>query len=176
MNKLLSLALSLALCVPAVAQRAPSPKIDQTITAGDVKMSLNYTSISYGEGTTVTALLSKEGGEMRAMMNERAASRPMATFTTSVAVKCGDVALAAGEYQVYFTVGDDLVVSMHFKQGEKDVATKLKLDNGTHESKRLLMCLYAEETGAGVYLSFGKMTGMVSFVPAKKDEKKEEKK
>jgi hypothetical protein len=164
MKKLLSLVLAVALCAPAFAQRGP--KLEQTITSGDAKMSLNYTSLSYGEGKTVGMLLDKEGGkEMRQMMNERSANRPLATFTTSIGVKCGDAVLAAGEYQVYFTVGDDLVWTIHFKQGEKVVSSKIKLDDSQHESKRLLMCLYAEEAGAGVYLSFGKMSGMLSFQP-----------
>ena len=96
MKKLLSFVLAVALCAPFFAQRGP--KIEQSITAGDVKMSLNYTSLSYGEGKTVAALLDKEGGkDMRAMMNERSAGRPMATFTTSVECKCGDATLASAE-------------------------------------------------------------------------------
>jgi hypothetical protein len=170
MKKLLSFVLAVALCAPVFAQRGP--KIEQSITAGDVKMSLNYTSLSYGEGKTVAALLDKEGGkDMRAMMNERSAGRPMATFTTSVECKCGDATLAAGEHQVYFTIGDDVAFNMHFKQGDKVASTKLTLANGEHESKRLMMCLYAEEAGAGTYLAFGKMSGMVSFVPTKKEGK-----
>lgn len=170
MKKLLSFALALALCAPIFAQA--NPKIDQTITAGDVKMSLNYTARSYGEGKTVAMLMDKEGGkEMRAMMNERMAARPMATFSSTVDCKCGDAMLPAGEHQIYFTVGDDLAITMHFKQGDKTVSTKLALKEEGHEAKRLLMCLYAEETGAGVYLAYGKMSGMVSFVPAKKEGK-----
>ena len=170
MNKLLSLALSLALCAPIFAQRGP--KLEQSITAGDVKMSLNYTSISFGEGKTVATLMSKEGGEMRTMINERASSRPAATFTTSIDVKCGDLTLAAGEHKVYFTVGDDLAISINFKSGDKVQTSKLELaaDAG-HESKQLMMCLYANDKGgAGVYLAFGKMSGMVDFVPAAKAE------
>lgn len=171
MKKLLSFVLALALSVPAFAQA--NPKIDQSITAGDVKMSLNYTSRSYGEGKTVGMLMDKEGGkEMRAMMNERMAARPMATFSSSVDCKCGDAMLPAGEHQIYFTIGDDLAITMHFKQGDKTVSTKLQIDtNSQHESKRLVMCLYAEEAGAGVWLGFGKMSGMASFVPAKKEGK-----
>lgn len=164
MKKLLSLVLAVAICAPAFAQRGP--KLEQTITSGTTKMTLNYTSLSYGEGKTVGTLLDKEGGkEMRQMMNERSANRPLATFSTSINVKCGDAVLAAGEYGVYFTVSDELVWTINFKQGEKVVSSVVKLDDSQHESKRLLMCLYAEEAGAGVYLSFGKMSGMLSFQP-----------
>ena len=43
MKKLLSFVLAVALCAPVFAQRGP--KLEQSITAGDVKMSLNYTSV-----------------------------------------------------------------------------------------------------------------------------------
>lgn len=168
MKKLLSLALAVVLCAPAFAQRGP--KLEQTITLGDAKMTLNYTSLSYGEGKTVATLLDKEGGvDTRKMVNERAVARPQATFSTTIEVKCGDATLVAGEYQVYFTVSDDLVWNINFKQGDKVTSQKLKLEDSQHESKRLLMCLYAEEAGAGVYLAFGKMSGMLSFAPAKKE-------
>ncbi|MBL9076240.1 MAG: DUF2911 domain-containing protein [Planctomycetes bacterium] len=164
MKKLLTVALSLALCLPVFAQRGP--KLEQTITVGETKMSLNYTSLSYGEGKTIGMLLDKEGGkEMRAMMNERSANRPLATFKTSIDVKCGDAVLAAGEYQVYFTVDEEMTWSINFKMGEKVTSTKLQISDSQHESKRLLLCLYAEEEGAGVYLSFGKMSGMLSIQP-----------
>lgn len=167
MKKLLSLSLLLSLCLPLVAQRGP--KLEQAITAGDVKMTLNYTSISYGEGKTVAALLSKDGAEMRKMMNERASSRPVATFTTTVDCKCGDAVLAAGEHKIFFTVGDDLAINMNFQSGDKLQTVKLDLKSDTgHESKQLLMCLHAGDNGgAGVYLAFGKMGGMVQFTPAK---------
>lgn len=170
MKKLLTLALSLTLCTPIFAQRGA--KLEQTLTAGDVKMSLNYTSIPLNEGKTMATLLSKEGAEMRAGMNERLASRPIATFTTSVDVKVGELTLAAGEHKVYFTVGDDAAISMNFKTGDKVQSTKLTLSSESgHESKQLLMCLYAnDKAGAGVYLAFGKMSGMVDFVPAAKAE------
>lgn len=170
MKKLLSFALAIALCAPVFAQRGA--KLEQTITMGDAKMSLNYVSISYGEGKTVGTLLSKEGGDMRKMFNERMAARPTTQFKTSIDVTCGDAKLAAGDYDVYFSIDDDLVVSMNFKQGDKVTSTKLKLNMaGQHEGKKLLMCLYSEEAGAGVYLSFGKIEGMISFVPTKKDGK-----
>lgn len=170
MKKLLSFVLAVALCAPAFAQRGP--KVEQTLTAGTAKMSLNYTSLAYGEGKTVGMLLDKEGGkDMRQMMNERSSNRPLASFATSIPVKCGDAVLAAGEYQVYFTVNDDLVWSINFKQGDKVASTTIQLADGGHESKRLLMCLYAEEEGAGVYLAFGKMSGMLSFQPHAAEEK-----
>jgi hypothetical protein len=165
MKKLLSLALAALLCAPAFAQR---PKIEQSIAMGDVKMSLNYQSIPYGGGKTAEALVSKEGADMRAHMNKRWADRPLATFTSSVDVKCGDLTLTAGEHQVYFSVGDDLKWSINFKSGDKVQTMKLALQDGggEHMAKQLLMALYAEPNGAGVYCAFGSWQTMLTFVPA----------
>ena len=177
MKKILSLVLAAALCAPAFAQKQgmsnnDAPTLKQSIVAGDVKMSLDYTSITWATGSTMTMLADKEkGAKARQRVNGGAAGAPLASFSTSIDVSCGDVTLAAGEYQVYFTIGDDLAWSLNFKSGEKVLTTKLKLENSDHESKRLLMCLYAEEKGAGVYLSFGKMSGMLAFAPAMKKDK-----
>jgi hypothetical protein len=163
MKKLLSFALTVALCAPLFAQRA---KIEQSIAMGDVKMSLNYTSLPYGEGKTVDMLMSKEGGDMRNMWNNNAANRAVATFSTSVDVKCGDLTLPAGEHKIYFTVGDDMKVSANFKMGDKVQTMPLAMmPAGEHMAKQMLMCLYAEPNGAGVYCAFGKMQTMLTFVP-----------
>lgn len=165
MKKFLSFVLAVAICAPAFAQRGP--KLEQSIAIGDVKMSLNYTSINFGEGKTIGTLMSKEGAEMREGMNTRMAARPGATFITTVDCKCGDVTLAAGEHKVYFTIGEDLVWSLNFKSGEKVQSVKLTLTDSGHESKQLMMCLYAADGGAaGVYLAFGKMSGDIKFTAA----------
>lgn len=177
MKKMLSLVLAAALCVPAFAQKQGmsnnnAPTVKQTVMAGDAKMSLDYTSITWASGSTMTALADKEkGARQRQRVNGNAANAPLAAFSTSIDVTCGDITLPAGEYQVYFTIGDDLEWSLNFKSGDKVTTTKLKLASGEHESKRLMMCLYAEDAGAGVYLAFGKMSGMLSFAPAKKEGK-----
>jgi hypothetical protein len=42
----------------------------------------------------------------------------------------------------------------------------LPLAEAEHESKRLMLCLYAgEEEGAGVYVAFGKHSGMLDLKP-----------
>ena len=175
--KILTLALAAALCAPALAQKmgmtnTNAPTIKQTITANDVTMSLDYTSITWADGATMTRLADKENGaRVRERVNKTAPNEPLATFKSSVDVKFGDVSLPAGEYQVYFTVGDDLAWSLNFKSGDKVHTTKLQLSDATgHESKRLLMSLYAGDGGgAGVYLAFGKMGGMLNITPAPKN-------
>ncbi len=174
MKQLLSFALAVALCAPAFAQKMGSsnsnaPTVKQTVMAGDAKMSLDYTSITWAGGATMTAIADKEKGErIRTRVNSQAAEKPLATFSTSVDVTCGDLKLAAGEYQVYFTIDADLAWNLNFKSGDKVMTQKLKLEDSGHESKRLMMCFYAEDNGAGVYLAFGKQSGMLSFAVAKK--------
>jgi hypothetical protein len=173
MKKLLSFALAAALCAPAFAQKMGStngnaPALAQSITIGDAKMSLDYTSITWADGKTMTAIADKEkGGRARERVNRTAANAPLGKFTTSIDCKCGDVTLPAGTYDVFFTIGDDLAWSLNFKSGDKVMTTKLELKSGEHESKRLQMLLHATDDGAGAWLSFGKMSGMLAFAPAK---------
>lgn len=177
MKILLSAVLAAALCTPAFAQRMGSanrnaPMLKQSITAGDATMSLNYTSITWASGKTMTALADKENGaRARKMVNDSAAQQPLADFSTSVDVMCGDLHLAAGDYKLYFTVDDECAWHLNFQGKGQDAAQSMKLDlqNSEHESKRLMMCLYAEETaGAGVYVAFGSSSGMLSFKPHEK--------
>jgi hypothetical protein len=112
--------------------------------------------------------MAKDGGQMRTMMNDRSSARPLATFTSSVEVKCGELTLPAGEHKLYFTIGDDLKWSANFKMGDKVQSMKLTTtDASEHMSKQLLMCLYPEPNGAaGAYVAFGNVQTMLSFVPA----------
>jgi hypothetical protein len=173
MSKFVSFALAAALCAPAFAQKmgmtnANAPAIEQTIMAGDAKMSLNYTSITWSGGKTMTQIMDKEKGERaRTRVNSTAKEAPLGTFTTSVDVTCGDLKLAAGEYQVYFTINDKLEWQINF-QGKETHTMTLPLADSGEESKRLLMCLYAgdKDGSAGVYVSFGKKMCMLTFAPA----------
>jgi hypothetical protein len=174
MKKLLSFAFAAALCTPLFAQKMGStntnaPTLKQSIVAGDAKMSLDYTSITWADGKTIARLMDKEGGaKAREGFNARGSKAPLATFSTSIDVKCGDLQLAAGEYSVYFTIDNDCAWQINFQNKDGKAQTmKLKLEGSEHESKRLLLCLYAEDAGAGVYVSFGKQSGMLSFAPAK---------
>lgn len=178
MKKILTLALALAVCAPAVAQKMGgtnrnAPKISQSIEAGKASMSLNYTAITWADGRMMKALADKEkGAGMRKHVNDSAPDSPLAMFKTSVDVTCGDLHLAAGEYKVYYTIDDDCAwhINFHGKDADKPMSMKLELMGSEHENKRLLMCLYAEDKGAGVYIAFGDKTGMLTFAPAMKKE------
>ncbi len=172
MTKILSFVLAAALCAPAFAQKMGStnsdaPTVKQTVMAGDAKISLDYTSITWASGKTMARIMDKEkGAGVRERVNGSAGDSPLGSLTTSVDLKCGDLLLPAGEYQIYFTIGDDLAWSINFKSGDKTHTMKLALSDSEHESKRLMLCLYAgEEEGAGVYVAFGKHSGMLDLKP-----------
>jgi hypothetical protein len=174
MKKLLSLVLAAALCAPAFAQKTPAnanaPAIKQSLTIGDVKMSLDYAAVSYGEGKTVARVMDKANADLRKRINEMAPTAAIGKFSTSVDAKIGDVTLAAGDYDVFFTVNEDASVNINFKMGDKVTTSKLALmPQAGHEHKMLVMSLHAgDDGGAGVYLGYGKMSGMMTIVPAAK--------
>lgn len=170
MKKFLSLVLIAAMCAPAIAQKRGgmnrnAPAIKQSLTAGEATMSLDYTAITFASGGWMKELETPEGREGH---NKQAAEKPLAMFKTSVDVTCGELQLVAGEYKVFFTLDEKNAWVINFQLGDKVQSMKLKLEDSGHESKRLLLCLYAEEKGAGVYVAFGKQTGMLSFAPAAK--------
>lgn len=179
MKKFLTFALAAALCAPAFAQRMGSsnsdaPAMKQSINAGAATMSLDYTAITWASGSTMSRILDKEkGANMRKRVNGSAAESSLGTFTTSVDCKVGETMLAAGEYKVYFTIGEDLAWSINFQGKDGKVNTvALKLADSGHESKRLMLCMYATDGGAGVYVAFGKQSGDLQIAAAAKTEGK----
>jgi len=174
MKKILSFVLAAALCAPAFAQKMGStnssaPALKQSIEAKGASMNLDYQAITWAEGKTMARIMDKEkGAAFRKRLNESAADNALGMFKTSVDVSCGDTVLAAGEYSVFFTIDEDLNWSINFKSGEKVHSHKLTLADSGHESKMLLLCLYAAEKGAGVYIAFGNKSGELSFAPVAK--------
>lgn len=171
-TKLLSFALAVAFCAPAFAQKMGStntdaPMVKQTVETGDAKISLDYTSITWADGRTMGRIMDKEAGAgARQMVNKRASAEPLGTMKTSVDLMCGDLHLPAGDYKVFFTITDNLEWQINFMNGDKTHTMKLQLADSEHESKRLMLCLYAgEEEGAGVYVAFGKHSGMLELKP-----------
>ena len=172
MKKFLTFALAAALCTPVFAQKTGSsnsnaPTVEQTISAGGAKMTLNYTSITWASGKTLETAMDKENGAgTRDYINGQATKKPLASFSTTVAVTCGDLKLEAGDYKVYYTISEACEWQINFAGKDDKVAT-MKLP-----SKRLMMCLYAGDSeGAGVYVAFGEKMCMLDFKPAKADKK-----
>lgn len=181
MKKFLSIVLATTLLTPAFAQKmgmsnSDAPTIKQSIMAGEAKISLDYTAITWASGKTMSALADKDkGAGMRKRVNDSGPDSPLATLTTSVDLKVGDLMLAAGEYAVFFTIGDDMAWSINFKNKDKVLTMKLPAqDAAGHEHKRLVLSLYAgDDTGAGLYFGFGTKAGMCNLMPAGKGGAKE---
>lgn len=173
MKLFLSLATAALLCAPTFAQKMGSingnaPSLTQAIEAGGAKMSLNYTSIAWGQGKTFEMAMDKEkGARARTRINATAKESPLGTFSSSVDVMCGDLKLAAGEYKIAFTINEECQWEINF-MGKETMTMKLPLmDNKDMAHKRLLMSLYAgDDAGAGVYVAFGTKVAMLSFAPA----------
>jgi hypothetical protein len=171
MKKILAFVLAAALCAPAFAQVMGStnsnpPMLKQSLTAGEAKMSLDYKSITWADGKTMSRIMDKEkGAAVRKRISESASQAPIGTFTSSIDVMCGDLHLPAGEYPMFFTVDDDLAWSINFQGKDKVHTQKLTLADSGHESKNLMLCMYAADKGAGVYVAFGNKSGDVKFAP-----------
>lgn len=179
MKNLFSIVLVTALCAPAFAQKEGmsnrnAPEIKQTITAGNNKISLDYISITWARGEKMAALQDKaNGAEARKELNASAPQKPLGSFSTSTDVTCGDpssgtpaLQIPAGDYKVFFTITEDLAWQINFQGKDKTLTTTMSLSNaGEHESKRLLLCLHAVDDYAGVYVAFGKQSGMLAFKP-----------
>lgn len=174
MNKFLSLALAAALCAPAFAQKMGmsnnnAPTVKQSITAGDAKVSLDYTAITWASGKTMSMVMDKDkGAKARERVNATAKEQPLGSFATSVDVMVGTTKLAAGEYKVGFTINENLEWEINF-MGKETVTVKLPLADTKDEHKRLVCSLVvADDAGMGVYIGFGMKSGMLPIAPAKK--------
>lgn len=174
MKKLLSLVLAAALCAPAFAQKMGStntnaPTMKQSIEAGSAKMSLDYLAITWADGKTMARVMDKEkGAGARKRVNDTAPQETLGNFTTSVECKVGEQTLPAGDYKVFFTIDEELNWSINFQGKDKTFTQKLTLADSGHESKRLMLCLYATDKGAGVYVAFGSKSGDLQINAEKK--------
>jgi hypothetical protein len=173
MKLLLTMCAAAALCTPAFAQKSGminrnAPTISQTVTAGNAKISLNYTSLAWGQGKAFDEAMDKAGGaDARKNINDLAKKQPIGDLSTSVDLTCGDLRIPAGDYKVAFTINDNAEWQINFI-GKETLTMKLPLmDNKEMPHKRLLMCLYAGDSdGAGVYVAFGTKFAILSLAPA----------
>lgn len=175
MNRLLSITFAIACCAPVFAQKMGStntnaPTLKQSIAIGDAKMSLNYTSITWADGKTMATLMDKErGARARTRLNETAKTAPLAEFSSSIDLMCGNTRIPAGEYTVGFTITDGMTWQLNFMKGDQVITMDLPMQESPERHKRLLMCLYAgDDEGCGAYVAFGNQATMLNMVPAKK--------
>jgi hypothetical protein len=180
MNKFLSLALAAALCAPAFAQKMgmannDAQTIKQTLMAGEAKISLDYTSITWAQGQMMARLMDKEkGAKAREMVNQTAKKEPLGSFSTSVDVTIGSLKIPAGEYKLAFTINENLDWEINF-MGKETLTLKLDLQESKGmQHKRLLCSLFAgdESSTASVYVAFGEKSCVLNIAPAKGDGKK----
>ena len=178
MKLFVTLAAAALVCAPAFAQKSGminrnAPTISQTVTAGGAKISLNYTSLAWGQGKMFDEAMDKaNGAEARKGINDLAKKQPIGDLSTSVDLVCGDLRIPAGDYKVAFTITDNVEWQINFI-GKETLTMKLPLmDNKEMPHKRLLMCLYAGDTdGAGVYVACGTKFAILSLAPGAAEEK-----
>jgi hypothetical protein len=171
MFRLFPFVLAAALCMPAFAQKMGSSNanaavVKQTVTHENATFALDYHAINWVDGKMMKLLADKEkGARQRQRVNGSGPQSPLATFNTSVACKCGDLELAAGEYKVYFTITEDCTWQINFlAEGQEAKSLALGLMDTPESSKILMMCLFAcADEGAGVYLAFGDKFCILTF-------------
>lgn len=170
---ILPVSLSLALLGSATAQKMGSsntnaPSASSSIAFNDgLKLEVKYTSITWAGGKMMTAAADKEKGERaRGMINKGAESNPLGEFTTSADVTLGGKKVAAGSYDLAFTIDAELkwhlmLTSKENKETKLD--WKLDLTDSGHESKRLAIWVQAGDAdGAAMMgIAFGKMACMI---------------
>lgn len=178
MNKFLTITLAAAMCAPAFAQKMGmsnnnAPTIKQSITAGEAKVSFDYTSITWSSGSTMNMIMDKEkGAKTRARVNATAKEQPLGAFSTSVDLMIGTKKIAAGEYTVGFTINEKLEWELNF-MGKETVTLTLPLAEMKDEHKRLACTIGAsDETGMFLNVCFGKKSGTLLLSPAKEEGKK----
>jgi hypothetical protein len=169
MNRYLTLAVGLCMALPVAAQKSGminnnAPQVKQSITAGDAKIQLDYTSIAWGQGQAFNAAMDKGGGKARERINDLAKNQPIGSFNTSVDLMCGETKIPAGEYKLGFTITDNMEWQMTF-MGKDTINVKLPLvDSKEHSSNMLVCSLFAAERGSvGCYVAFGAKSCMITF-------------
>jgi len=172
MNRYVTLVVGLLMAVPVAAQKSGminqnAPKLTQSLTAGEAKIQLDYTSIAWGQGQAFNAAMDKGNGDARKQINELAKSKPIGSFTTSVDLTCGDVKIPAGEYKLGFIITDNMEWQMSF-MGKDTINVKLPLTDSKEKQSTMLVCsLFAGDRGtAGCYVAFGQKSCVVNFAPA----------
>lgn len=157
------------LAAPVAAQQMGSvnrnaPTVTNAIEyANDESITLSYKAITWAEGRTMEAAMDKEGGaRTRQFINGQAEQNPLGNIHTTVDLHIGKTKIAAGEYQVFFTISDDVKWTINFSDGDNKVSMPLDLQKSEMKHSRLLISLHAGEkpTDAGLYIAFGSSHAM----------------
>ena len=168
----------LCLCAPADAQRGGSsnnkaPNVTSSIefTEGTT-LQVTHQSITWAEGRTMKNLMDKDGGAtLRERWNARAVSRPLGSVVAGVSFTIGDKMVEAGEYDLYFTLDDDLKWHLNLANKTTDgpaITWALPLEESDQHHARLVVSLTAgDKDGTGrMWIAFGTQYCWVQFMPA----------
>ena len=142
MKRFLILAcVSALICTSLQAQVSGSinrgaPTVTNSISMGDHKMEVTYTSVRFGEGQW-QRVLENEG--MHERFNQLAERRPMGSVTTTCDVVTAGKSVPAGKYSMFFTVHSEAGWILNLKPEDGDaIRWRLVLQ----ENKKNLDCMH----------------------------------
>lgn len=169
------------LCAPAAAQIGGSanraaPTLTENITfPSGAMLEVSYKSATWAEGRMMKALTDKEEGEgTRSAFNRRAAGSPLGSLQAKMDFTVGGKTVAAGEYDLYFTIDEDLkwhLVLANKTTDGPNIDWLLALEEGDKHRTRLGIDLGAgDDNNTGeLRISFGYWHCVVPFAAASDD-------
>lgn len=182
--KTTSIALALSLLASAAtAQVSGSINRDAPTVMRAVKfkngsmMKVNYTAIHFGEGAWQKVLKNADSHER---FNKMAARRPIGTIETSVPISASNKNIAAGKYDMFFTVHPQAgwILNLKDKSNEKNkVMWRMAMTDTKSNNTRFSVNLNpgAKSGTCDIVIAFGSKTVTVPLKAGAKKEKKMEK-
>lgn len=150
-----------------------APNIEQKMDLGSTgKLELSYTAITWAGGNWAKSLEDDQAKErMRGRINGAAKSNPLGKFVCDKDVKIGETRIAAGSYDMGFTLDDEYNWQFTLIQGDEVQHLALDLMDQEDASKRLTMTLFAgdEDFTGGIWLAFGNSAAVLPVFPAGKE-------
>lgn len=180
MKTLLITAVAALLACAAPAQISGSinrnaPVVAQSISMGENKLEVSYTSIRFGEGSWQKIV---ENTSMHEKFNASAEKKPIGSVKTSVAVMAAGKEIPAGEYAMYFTVHEKAGWILNLKPANGEaIMWRMALKPSTDKSECLSISLEpsAKDNACALTICFGEshVKVPVTVGAAAKTEKKE---
>jgi hypothetical protein len=178
MLKLLASGVALAcLCLPTTAQRTgmvnrKAPTLTTAIAfAQGGKVEVTYAGITWAKGDTMGKL---KDAAMRENINKTAASAPLGSLEVSDAVTIGGKAVAAGKYDLMFTIDEDAKWHLVLAKGDQKLDWKLDLKDGEHHPRLVLGLVAGEKDDSSLlFIAFGKQNCMLDIAKAAEGGKSE---
>lgn len=175
---LVAISCALAMASAAPAQRmghsnSNAPRVSQTIDlAGKAAMKLDYTSITWANGTWSRALAdASKRDKMRERINTAANESPLGSFEADVATMVSGKHVPKGGYELSFGLSEDFLWELRLR-GATNIAVPLLLTERAKERRRLTLNLNSgdEDASASLHIVFGNKECELAIVPhLKKD-------